>query len=157
LVYVPAVAGRIVVGVDGSELGAAALAWAVEEAKLRQATLVAVHAWTFVPAGPIAEPGMVPVPAGDLAGDFTAERNIAETIVEDAVAGVSAAGVEVERRLVEGSPGDALVDAARDADLLVVGSHGRGSLASALLGSVSHHVLKHAPCPVVVVRAPSGD
>jgi nucleotide-binding universal stress UspA family protein len=157
LVYVPAVAGRIVVGVDGSELGAAAAAWALEEAKLREATLVAVHAWTFVPPGPLAEPGMVPVPAGDLAGDFTAERNIAETILDDAVAGASEAGVDVERMLVEASPGDAIVDAAREADLIVVGSHGRGRLASALLGSVSHHVLKHAPCPVVVVRAPSSD
>ena len=149
--YVPAVAGRIVVGVDGSELGAAALAWALEEAKLRDATLVAVHAWTFIPSGPIAEPGMVPVPAGDLAGDFTAERNIAESILEDAVAATED-GVKVERLLVEASPGDALVEAAEGADLIVVGSHGRGRIASALLGSVSNHVLKHAPCPVVVLR-----
>ena len=155
--YVPAVAGRIVVGVDGSELGAAALKWALEEAELRQATIVAVHAWTFVPPGPIAEPGMVPIPAGDLAGDLAAERNIAETILGDAVAGAAEAGVQVEQRLVEGSPGDVLVDSARDADLLVVGSHGRGRFASALLGSVSHHVLKHAPCPVVVVRVRSTD
>jgi nucleotide-binding universal stress UspA family protein len=152
VVYVAAVAGRIVVGVDGSELGGAALAWALEEAKLREATLVAVHAWTFVPPGPIAEPGMVPVPAGDLAGDLAAERNVANAVLDDAAERAAGTGVEVERRLVESSPGDALVEAARGADLLVVGSHGRGSLASALLGSVSHHVLKHAPCPVVVVR-----
>ncbi len=63
--------------------------------------------------------------------------------------------VTVERVVSEGSPGDVLVDAAADADLVVVGSRGRGGIKSALLGSVSSHVAHHAPCPVVIVRAPS--
>jgi nucleotide-binding universal stress UspA family protein len=145
-------AGRIVVGVDGSELGAAALRWAVEEARVREAALVAVHAWTFVPPAPIAEPGMLPIPGGELTGDLEAERRAAQTLLDDAVAGAIDQGVRVEPLLVEATPGEAIVAAAADADLVVVGSHGRGSLASALLGSVSHHVVRHAPCPVVIVR-----
>jgi nucleotide-binding universal stress UspA family protein len=147
-------AGRIVVGIDGSELGRAALRWAEEEARLRDATLVAVHAWTFVPPASIAEPGMIPVPPGDLSGDLESERAAANAVLDGEVAGVGEHdGVRVEKRLMEGAPGDVLVAAAADADLVVVGSHGRGGLARALLGSVSHHVVKHSPCPVVVVRS----
>jgi nucleotide-binding universal stress UspA family protein len=145
-------AGRIVVGLDGSELGAAALRWAVEEARLRKATVVALHAWTFVPSSPIGEPGMVPIPAGDLVGDLEAERRAAELILDHAVAGVAASNVELVPELVEAAPGDALVAASERAELVVVGSRGRGTLSAALLGSVSHHVVQHASCPVVVVR-----
>jgi nucleotide-binding universal stress UspA family protein len=60
-----------------------------------------------------------------------------------------------EARLVEGDPSESLVAEAGDADLIVVGSRGRGGLKSALLGSVSGHVIHHASCPVVVLKAPS--
>jgi nucleotide-binding universal stress UspA family protein len=145
-------AGRIVVGVDGSDLGRAALAWARDEARLREATLVAVHAWTFVPPPPIAEPGMVPVPAVDLESNLEGERSAARSVLDDAVAELADSGLRVEPRLFEGPAGDVLVAAAADADLVVVGSHGRGGLAAALLGSVSQHVVRHASCPVVIVR-----
>jgi nucleotide-binding universal stress UspA family protein len=145
-------AGRIVVGIDGSELGRAALRWACDEARLREATLVAVHAWTFVPAAAMAEPGMIPVPAADLMGDLDSERSAAESLLEESVAEVEGWGGRIEQRLVEGPPGDVLAAAAADADLIVVGSHGRGGLAAALLGSVSQHVVRHASCPVVIVR-----
>jgi nucleotide-binding universal stress UspA family protein len=145
-------AGRIVVGIDGSALGRAALAWARDEARVHEATLVAVHAWTFVPPPPIAEPGMVPLPPPDLVGELEGEREAAQAVLDEAVAELDGSGVRVEERLAEGPAGDALVAAAADADLLVVGSHGRGGLAAALLGSVSQHVVKHAPCPVVIVR-----
>lgn len=144
-------AGRIVVGVDGSEVGAAALRWAVEEARLREATLVLVHAWTFVPSAAIGEPGMMSIPTGDPAGELEAEEKAAQAILDEAQAAVPA-GVEVEPRLVETTPGDAIVAEAKGADLVVVGSRGRGTLSAALLGSVSHHAVQHAPCPVVVVR-----
>jgi nucleotide-binding universal stress UspA family protein len=145
-------AGRIVVGIDGSELGRAALRWARDEARLRDATLVAVHAWTFVPPAPMAEPGMIPVPAADLMGDLDSERSAAQSLLDESVAEAEGGGVRIEQRLVEGPPGDVLAAAAADADLIVVGSHGRGGLAAALLGSVSQHVVRHASCPVVIVR-----
>src|ERR687895_1435327 len=117
--YPPGVAGTIVVGVDGSPESQAALRWAAEEAALRDARLVAVWAWTFVPPAPIAEPGMIPVPAGDYAGTLEAEREAAEeeldTAVRSAFPGEPA--VEVERKLVESEPAHALEDEAKAADL----------------------------------------
>ena len=150
------VAGRIVVGVDGSEAAVAALRWGVEEAKLREATVVAVFAWSFVPPAAIAEPGVIPVAATSLMDDLDAERTGAGRILDEALAQANLGDTQVEREVSEGSPGDVLVAAAADADLVVVGSRGRGGLRSALLGSVSSHVAHHAPCPVVIVRAPAG-
>ena len=64
-------------------------------------------------------------------------------------------GVEIEQKLVEDDAGDALVAESASAELVVVGSHGRTGLKAALLGSVSRHVVSHAACPVVVVKASS--
>jgi len=141
----PAVAdrGRVVVGVDGSEDAVRALAWAAEESRLRDATLVVVHAWSL-PA--IAVPLIAdPAPIRDAAGE----------LVEDALvgAGVDAVPPDVEVRVVSGSPAAAVLEVAEHADLLVVGSRGRGGFRGLLLGSVSHQVATHASCPVVVVRA----
>jgi nucleotide-binding universal stress UspA family protein len=152
-------AGRIVVGVDGSKPSIAALRWAADEAKLRGASLLALHAWTFVPSAPIAEPGMIPVPASDLGGQLEAERAAAEAEVASAVSAAfpSGAPVEIELRLAEEAAGDALVDESDAADLLVVGSSGKSALATVMLGSVSRHVVAHARCPVVVLKAPKAD
>lgn len=149
----------IVVGVDGSEASAAALRWAADEARLRFAPLVAVHAWSFIPPQPIGDPGMLAVPAGDLAGQLDAESDAAREALAEALADALSddPGVEVEQRIVEGDPGDVLVAQSQDADLVVVGSHGRSGLKAALLGSVSRHVVSHAACPVVVVKAAAGD
>jgi nucleotide-binding universal stress UspA family protein len=67
-------------------------------------------------------------------------------------ADVSNGGVPLETRLLEGSPADGLVAESRDADLVVVGTRGRGGFSSLLLGSVSAEVAHHARCPVVLVR-----
>lgn len=149
-------AGTIVVGVDGSPASKEALRWAAEEAGIRGARLLAVHAWSFLPPAPMAEPGMVPMPAIDYAGTIDAERTAVESELDAMFAEVFPDGpsVTVERTLVEGGAGTALEEAARDADLVVVGSRGRSGLTAALLGSVSKHVLQHAACPVVVVKAP---
>ena len=148
--------GSIVVGVDGSEASRDALRWAAEEARLRSAPLVALHAWSFVPPQPIGDPGMLAVPAGDLAGQLSAESDAAQIAldeaVEDALGTVS--GVELERKLTEGDAGEALVAESKGAELVVVGSHGRSGFKAALLGSVSRHVVDHAACPVVVVKSP---
>lgn len=151
--YAPEVAGTIVVGVDGSPPSIAALRWAAEEAALREARIVAIHAWSFVPPAPLAEPGMIPLPAADLTGQLEAQREAAVQEFASAIAeAIPAGSVEVEQRLVEEGAGDALVSAAEGADLLVVGSSGKSGLASVLLGSVSRHVVSHARCPVVVVK-----
>jgi nucleotide-binding universal stress UspA family protein len=149
------VAGTIVVGVDGSAPSHEALRWAAAEAELRDAQLVAVHVWTFVPPTPIGEPGMIPMPAGDYGAQLEAERVAGDAELERAVAEVFPSGppTGLELRLAEGDAADALVHAAEGADLLVVGSRGRSGIASVLLGSVSRHVVSHARCPVVVVKA----
>jgi nucleotide-binding universal stress UspA family protein len=148
------VAGKIVVGVDGSEPSHEALRWAAAEAALRGARIVAAHAWTFVPPTPIGEPGMIPMPATDYVGQLDAERNAALAELDAALAEVFPDGVpdDLESKLLEGDAEDALVREAADAELLVVGSRGRSGLKSVLLGSVSRHVVSHAPCPVVVVK-----
>ena len=152
-------AGRIVVGVDGSKPSIAALRWAAEEAQLRGASLLAVHAWTFVPSAPIAEPGMIPVPSSDLSGQLEAERAAAEADVQAAVSEAfpDGAPAQLELRLAEEGAGDALVEESDAADLVVVGSSGKSALASVMLGSVSRHVVAHARCPVVVLKAPKPD
>jgi nucleotide-binding universal stress UspA family protein len=147
----------VVVGVDGSDAAQEALRWAAEEARLRFAPLVAVYAWSFVPPQPIGDPGMLALPAGDLAGQLEAESEAARATLEAAVSDAlgDEPGIEVERKLVEGDAGDVLVAESGNAELLVVGSHGRSGLKAALLGSVSRHVVSQAACPVVVVKARS--
>jgi nucleotide-binding universal stress UspA family protein len=147
-------AGKIVVGVDGSEPSHEALRWAAAEAALRGARIVAAHSWTFVPPTPIGEPGMIPMPATDYAGQLDAERNAAQAELDAALEEVFPDGTpdDLESKLLEGDAEDALVREAADAELLVVGSRGRSGLKSVLLGSVSRHVVSHAPCPVVVVK-----
>jgi nucleotide-binding universal stress UspA family protein len=149
-------AGTIVVGVDGSEVSREALRWAAEEARLRSARLVAVHAWSFVPPQPIGDPGMLAVPASDLPGQLDAESDAARLALDEAVADVLGAdsGVEVERKLVEGDAGEVLVAESASAELVVVGSHGRSGFKAALLGSVSRYVVDHSTCPVVIAKTP---
>jgi nucleotide-binding universal stress UspA family protein len=147
-------AGTIVVGVDGSAASLEALTWAAAEALLRGARVVALHAWTFVPVAPIGDPGMIAIPAGDLAGQLEAETEAARAELTSSVAEALGPepGVEVEARLTESDPGEALVAESESADLVVVGSHGRSGFRAAILGSVSRHVVDRAHCPVVVVR-----
>lgn len=145
-------AGRIVVGVDGSEHASAALRWAADEAKVRDATLVAVHAWVYLPPPALGSPDLLAVPVGDIAGDLEVARGAAERTLDAALDELDG-GIAIERRLVDGDAAEAILEEAAGADLVVVGSRGHGGLKTALLGSVSNHVIQHAPCPVVVVRA----
>lgn len=140
---------KIVVGVDGSAAAAAALRWALAEARLRGAELRVVHAWhlPLLPGGETsaADPEYVLL-----------RRRDAEDLLAQALAdlGSESEAVAVETVAVEGRAASALVREAADADLLVVGSRGRGGFAELLLGSVSHECAQHAPCPVAIVRAP---
>ncbi len=135
--------GRIVVGVDGSAPAANALAWAIEEARRRDARLEVVHAW---------QPDAVGAPVISATDQRTGERRAAE-VLSRSLAGIQQAWRRqpIISWSVCGRPGQALVDVAAGADLVVVGSHRRGRIRAALLGSVSRHVVDHAPCPVVVV------
>jgi nucleotide-binding universal stress UspA family protein len=148
------VPGTIVVGVDGSSASLAALRFAAEEAQLRDWSLVAVHAWLYLPPAPLAEPGLTPAPQLDVPGTIEALRDGAEAEFEAALDAAFAEDppVEIERKLVEGDAAGVLEQEAKAADLLVVGSRGHSGLKAALLGSVSRHVVDHAPCPVVVVK-----
>lgn len=150
-------AGRIVVGIDGSEHSSAALRWAVEEAKLRSAAVEAVHAWSYVPVTTPADAGLVPVAWTDSIAALEASQQAAERIASDQVREVLGDDHDVTISLVQADATEALTQAAAGADLLVMGNRGRGALKEALLGSTSGRVADHAPCPVVIVRAPRSD
>jgi nucleotide-binding universal stress UspA family protein len=135
----------VVVGVDHSTEAKAALRFAFEEARLRGAGLLAIHAIDPFSTYP------------SLAVEVSVVHEVADQLLESATSDVNGAGndVEIERRVVEGAPGAVLVEESRAADLLVVGSRGHGGLAGLLLGSVSRQCAYHAACPVVIVRPPS--
>ena len=99
---------------------------------------------------------MIPMPAVDFPGQLEAEQEAAAADFGAAIAEAfgTEAAIEIEKRLVEGDAGAALVSESAGADLVVVGSHGRSGIKAALLGSVSRHVVDRAACPVVVVKAP---
>ncbi len=136
----------IVVGVDGSESSQRALEWAAEEARLRRATLKVVHAWfdPFVP-------GYFVAPA---VYEHAATEEVAQEVLEKAVASIpdGSPDLHVEPVLVHGQPEAVLLHDSETADMVVVGSRGRGGIAGAVLGSVSQRVVHHAECPVVIVR-----
>ena len=142
-------AGRIVVGVDGSAHGRQALRFALSEAALRGAEVDVVSSWA-VP--PLASTGVGLIPAFDLLraelGD-SARQVIAGELADAADA---AAGLEIEQHVAQGDAAGVLVEAAAGADLLIVGSRGRGGVTGTVLGSVSRACLHHASCPVAVVH-----
>lgn len=137
----------IVVGVDDSPSSKSALRWAIEEAGLRDTSLHVVSAWEFPFAKP-ASPDDDPLP-GVPPLEETARVELTAAVAE-AGGDPESDGVVVE--VVHGSPARVLLDAAAGADLLVLGTHGRGGISGLVLGSVSRQVIQHAPCPVVVVR-----
>ncbi|MEV7808037.1 universal stress protein [Microbispora sp. NPDC088329] len=138
---------EIAVGVDDSPECEPALAYAFEQARAHGGGLRAVHAWQS-PVHPLAP---------EIAYDVEEMREAGQRVTREKPAELRRRYPEVPVReeIVYGHPVDALVRASRGAGLLVVGSHGRGVLGSAMLGSVSRGVLHHAECPVAVVRSPS--
>ena len=140
--------GRVVVGVDGSDISADALQWALAEAARRQADLSVVIAYHHHQLESlIGPPGAV-----DHDSVRKASQALADEMVERAIARADQQPVSVEVIALAASAGHGLVEAAADADLLVIGSRGRSNLRGVLLGSVSRHCVHHAPCPVVIVR-----
>jgi nucleotide-binding universal stress UspA family protein len=128
--------GPIVVGVDGSAAAQSALPFAFEEAALRDVPLFAVCA-TADAAGSV------------VGGAHRIEQTFSSVITEQEKAHPD---VTVVRHVSPGSPRAALLTAAADAQLLVLGARGRGGLPGMSLGSVAHVALLHAPCSVAVIR-----
>jgi len=142
-----------VVGIDDSEPATGALRWALAESQAHGARLVVVHAWDWPYVGEF----------GAFVNERLATADFDHAAAEVLHAMVAAArdpatdDVEVEERVVRGAPAQALLEAAAGADLLIVGSRGRGGFTGLLLGSVSQQCAQHATCPVVLVpRTVSG-
>jgi nucleotide-binding universal stress UspA family protein len=139
----------ITVGIDGSEHSVKALEWAIKEAAIRHSpvTVLAVHlvpmsGWTGNP---------IKLPA-DIA-DLEKARQTAEELVVKVTSRLGdAQPASVKVSAVSGFPAQELIEASRDADLIVLGSRGGGGFARLTMGSVSSQVVHHAYCPVVVVR-----
>ena len=134
----------IVVGVDGSEPSLKALRWAAQQARLTGATLRVLTTWEVATGT-----GWVPTFPVDYDPQAVARQALDEAITETLGADPD---VAVERIVKEGHAAPVLLAAAKDADLLVVGSHGHGAFAGMLIGSVSEHLVRHAPCAIVVVH-----
>jgi nucleotide-binding universal stress UspA family protein len=130
----------VTVGIDASDGSHRALEWAVREARLRKARLRTVLVWSYLDQ-----------PTGSFDPAYGEDQ--ARKQLDEALAAVAddVEGIEIERVVVNDLPARGLLHAVRDDDLLVVGSRGIGGFKGLLLGSVSHQVVNHAPCPVVVV------
>ncbi len=150
----------IVVGVDGSAGSEAALRWALAEANLRAARLRVVHAYQPPPLpSAVVGIGAAAVPPTVLSAEEaervqSAAKQAAWQLIEGAlrsVGGDEIERLEIEREPIEGPAAETLIESARGADLLVVGSRGRGGFLGLLLGSVSQQCAQHPPCPVVIL------
>ena len=138
----------IFVGVDGSHHSQAALDWAMREAGTRHAplTVITVHEIAVSGWG-----GSLEFPADEVMREQ--ERKAVQEAVDKTAAQLGdAAPPEITVQAVLGQPAPQLIEASKDADLLVVGSRGTGGFARLLMGSVSTQVAEHAQCPVTIVR-----
>jgi len=142
----------IIVGVDGSDNSRHALEWAIREAAVRHTPLTVLNVHQAVAGywgGPVLYPG-----DQDLA-EKAREKAQEETDSTLEKFDPESRPSSVTVRAVTGLPAEALLEAAADADMLIVGSRGAGGFKRLLMGSVSTQVTHHAPCPVVVIPAES--
>lgn len=141
---------RIVVGVDGSEHAARALEFAIAEAGRRgDASIDAIHSYHSVVYTPGMELGYGVQPPKE-----KLEAEAMDRLLKALEAAGAPRDLPIDPIVVADSPAHALLQAGRDADLLVVGSRGHGGFRGLLLGSTSLQVVTHATCPVVVVPPP---
>jgi len=139
---------NIIVGIDGSEHSLSAYQWALDEARRRDADLTAVFAW---------ETPLIGIPG---AFDRDELEQVAQKFLNEQLDGqsVDTNGVTVHRVVAQGDPSASLIEACKqaDAEMLVLGSRGRGGFAGLLLGSVGQECAANAPCPVLICKA-NGD
>ncbi|EFL29912.1 stress-inducible protein [Streptomyces viridochromogenes DSM 40736] len=135
----------VLVGLDGSSESRAAAEWAAREAKLRGLPLRLVHVWEPVPE---------PMAQAPLLGAET-QQHWSERIPRETAEGLQSRhpGVDVTAVHLNGRPGDVLVDVARDAELLVLGSRGLSGVGGFMVGSVGQAVIARTEAPVVLVRS----
>jgi nucleotide-binding universal stress UspA family protein len=134
---------RIVVGIDGSLCSHAAVRWALDHAR-RGDTVTLVHAWQ-------ASPSVVGADLVDPTDDHAA-RTFAHRELARARALPNADTIELSYKVINGDAGDCLSN--QTSDLVVVGARGHAGLAGILLGSVSTHLARHCPVPLVIVPCP---
>lgn len=137
---------RILLATDLSPASEGAALQALDLAHDLGATLLIVS---------VIDPGSLRLPGGRFGQRVDQVRTGREAAAQELVSRGRANGVQVSFLIWEGDPGESIVDAAasEQVDLVVVGSHGRGGVGRFFIGSVSDHVVRHAPCPVLVVRA----
>ena len=143
----PAEWSRVVVGIDGSESSKSALRWAADETVAHDAELTVASVWTPLPIA------ATPYDSGGWGAGIDPQE-LAAAILQDTVEEVLSehSGLALRREVSGGNAARVLIDLSDGADVLVVGSRGRGGFVGMLLGSVSQHVAAHADCTVVVVR-----
>jgi nucleotide-binding universal stress UspA family protein len=136
---------KILLATDLSEASSAATEEAFELAGRLGASILAVS---------IIDPGSLLLPGGRFRARVDQVREHREQAAQALVERGREAGVPVSFLVWTGDPGDMIISAAEaeHADMIVVGSHGRGAVGRLFLGSVSEHVVRNAPCPVLVVR-----
>ena len=141
----------IVVGVDGSKESGRALGWAMREATLRHVPLTVMTVRPS-PRSPGHRDflGSPTLPEGGLSQEQT--RQAVQDFADKVAGEIGETVPEITVSVVYGSTAEELVNASRDADMLVVGSRGTGGFARLLMGSVSSQVAHHADCPVAVIR-----
>jgi nucleotide-binding universal stress UspA family protein len=146
---VPPADGPIVVGVDGSAVSDAAIATAFDEASWRGAELVAVHSWLEYISDPALDRWF--------GADWEQAKQTENELLAERLAGWQEKypDVVVRRIVSQGRPAECLLEQAVGAQLMVVGSRGRGGFNGMLLGSTSQALIYHATCPVLVVRPTS--
>jgi nucleotide-binding universal stress UspA family protein len=136
---------RILVPSDGSAHAEVAVTQALELAKALHRPIVALYV--------VDQPGFQAFPPESILVDVTTVmRKEADHVLDAIRSRAKAAGVEAEGKVREGHPVDEICREARPADLIVIATHGRRGLSRMLLGSVAESVIRHAPCPVLVVR-----
>jgi nucleotide-binding universal stress UspA family protein len=136
---------HVVVGVDGSAHGDAALRFALAEAETHNGDVTAVFAW---------QQPLISIPGAFDRQEL--EQAAKDFLVEKVSAVVPTPKVPLLPLVAEGDPAEALVVAARDADLLVVGTRGRSPFLGGVLGSVGLRCAAGAPCPVTLIKLPTG-
>lgn len=137
----------IVVGVDGTPASKSALAFAMREAARRGSVIEVVTVWDWDGTPPAMPPPTTPEDAR------TEAQAIQDAAVAETLLDVDAPPM-LTRQVVQGNPAESLLQAAKSADYLVVGTGRKGTLRRALLGSVSEYCVRRATCPVVVVPVP---